>query len=477
MSPVGSPVEEELLPLAARSNSSEFEDSFTDHISKYVTLKPLPPVATIRSKYGSFRRQFLNVYQRLFSIVFIANLIAFVVILIRGRTTRATLQAATANLLVCGLSRLPFVINSIYMIICSIPPSAPLFIRKIAARASHYGGIHSGCGVAALFWYTAFTALLTREYYTNEPLLRPPTAVLVLVYFVLFDITSMIMVAYPIFRFLRHDIFELTHRYSSWLIVILFWAAYLQLVNFASKIDGISTGSSLVHDVTFWFAIMLTAALISPWITLRKVSVDPEYLSEHAVRLHFTYATTKFSQGVSVSTNPFKDWHSFAGLQELDGRGFSIVISNAGDWTSRCIKNQPRRLWTRAVPTYGFAYAAQMFRRALIVVTGSGIGPTLSIAALKKSRRPPFRVLWQTREPRKTYGDRILEELAVLDPDAVIIDSDKYGRQDMTIIAWNLAIEFEAEAVFIVSNPLVVRKFVNTFEDRGIPAYGPIFDS
>ena len=86
-------------------------------------------------------------------------------------------------------------------------------------------------------------------------------------------------------------------------------------------------------------------------------------------------------------------------------------------------------------------------------------------------------MLWQTRNPRKTYGDKILNAVAELDPSAVIIDSDEYGRQDMMDISWSLVKEFEAEAVFIVSTPNLVRKLVYSFEARGIPAYGPVFDS
>jgi hypothetical protein len=37
--------------------------------------------------------------------------------------------------------------------------------------------------------------------------------------------------------------------------------------------------------------------------------------------------------------------------------------------------------------------------------------------------------------------------------------------------------EFQAEAVFVISNPPITRRIVYEFESHGIPAYGPIFDS
>jgi hypothetical protein len=67
--------------------------------------------------------------------------------------------------------------------------------------------------------------------------------------------------------------------------------------------------------------------------------------------------------------------------------------------------------------------------------------------------------------------------IASIDKNAVVIDSDKHGRQDMLPVAWDMVKESNAEAVFVVSRPWVVRKLVFEFEARGIPAFGPVFDS
>ena len=37
--------------------------------------------------------------------------------------------------------------------------------------------------------------------------------------------------------------------------------------------------------------------------------------------------------------------------------------------------------------------------------------------------------------------------------------------------------EFDAEAVFVVSNKPATLRLVHGFEQRGIPAFGPIWDS
>jgi hypothetical protein len=41
----------------------------------------------------------------------------------------------------------------------------------------------------------------------------------------------------------------------------------------------------------------------------------------------------------------------------------------------------------------------------------------------------------------------------------------------------DLVKKFKAEAVLVVSNPIFTRKMVFDLESRGVPAYGPIFDS
>jgi len=44
-------------------------------------------------------------------------------------------------------------------------------------------------------------------------------------------------------------------------------------------------------------------------------------------------------------------------------------------------------------------------------------------------------------------------------------------------VAWNTWRETRAEAVFVLSNELVTRKVVYGLDSRGVPAFGPIWDS
>jgi ketopantoate hydroxymethyltransferase len=64
-----------------------------------------------------------------------------------------------------------------------------------------------------------------------------------------------------------------------------------------------------------------------------------------------------------------------------------------------------------------------------------------------------------------------------VDPEAIVIDTDEVGRPDLVRVAWKVYKEMGAEAVFVLSNEVVTRKVVYGLEARGVPAFGPIWDS
>jgi hypothetical protein len=115
----------------------------------------------------------------------------------------------------------------------------------------------------------------------------------------------------------------------------------------------------------------------------------------------------------------------------------------------------------------------QLFSSISIVTTGSGIGQCLSF--LCDPKRPANRVIWQTKDPLWTYGQPILDRVHMINPCAEILESGK-GRVNMLPPVMRLYKEFGAEAVCVISNPVVTRKLVFECESRGVPAFGPIFD-
>ncbi|KAL9086725.1 MAG: hypothetical protein Q9159_004020 [Coniocarpon cinnabarinum] len=182
--------------------------------------------------------------------------------------------------------------------------------------------------------------------------------------------------------------------------------------------------------------------------------------------------------GVRLSTRPLLESHAFATIPaERSERGFSCVISNAGDWTKGIIREPGERtkIWMKGAPVYGVLRTALIFKRTVIVATGSGIGPCLSL--LNDNDDIDCRILWSTKAPVATYGPRIVNAVRYADPNAVILDSGKMGRPNMVALTYQLYRESGAEAVFLISNPIVTRKVIYGLEARGVPAFAPIFDS
>jgi hypothetical protein len=155
--------------------------------------------------------------------------------------------------------------------------------------------------------------------------------------------------------------------------------------------------------------------------------------------------------------------------------GYRILVSRAGDWTGRFIDDPPSHLWVRGTPVAApMAKVSVLYERIVCVVTGSGIGPAIGqiLAA-----RVATRLVWSTRDPRATYGDAFIDEVQAAQPDAVIWDTTRAGKPDLLGLALDAYRDFDAEAIFVVSNKAVTLRLVHELERRGIPAFGPIWDS
>ncbi|KAJ5587408.1 uncharacterized protein N7459_003173 [Penicillium hispanicum] len=446
-----------------------------------------PNAEGLPKRFAGLRYTIFSIYRRLFTLVFLANVGVFVAVMVSDRKLLALVNATAANLLACGLARQPLVVNAIFLVVCSLPRSAPMPVRRLAAKVYHYGGVHSGCGIAALVWYIGFVGLLSHIYWTpsatnpaSPPAVSISAAPVAIAYLILVLLVLMTAVAYPTFRVKRHDYFELTHRFTAWLVVALFVALLMVFAHEVSRAQHESLGRFLVTLPAFWFLMVTVIAIVHPWSLLRKVPVRAERLSTHAVRLHFEHTKVTFGKGLQVSKQPLRDWHSFATFPDPSPTGpqqsFSCLVSKAGDWTADTIQNPPTHLWKRGVPIFGVAYAMRVFQRVLLVTTGSGIGPCLSFLG-DDSRPFSLRVIWQTRAPLKTYGPGVMELVRRMDSDPIIMDTDRDGRVDMLPIVKRQVKAFQAEAVCVISNPKTTCRIVYELEARGIPAYGPIFDS
>jgi hypothetical protein len=332
-------------------------------------------------------------------------------------------------------------------------PTWPLWLRWSVSKVHHVGGIHAGAALAGTAWLCAFAVVAT-----VSPV---STTTLVLTYGLVLLALLVVVGAAPAVRNRAHNVFEMTHRMGGWSSVALFWALTLHL-------DAPSW--------QVWVLALLTASIASPWLRLRRVPITVERPSAHAAIVHFDHgAAPAATSAVGISRSPLREWHSFATVTTPGRSGYRLLISRAGDWTGRFIDDPPSHVWVRGIPVSApMAKTALLYKRVVYVVTGSGIGPCLGQIL---ANRVESKLVWSTRNPRATYGDGLVAEVRAAQPDALIWDTTERGKPDLTQLAQQAYQDFGAEAVFVVSNKPATQALVHALERRGIPAFGPIWDS
>ncbi|KAG0650009.1 Alanine valine serine reductase [Hyphodiscus hymeniophilus] len=437
-------------------------------------LPPMNPFLRF-ARYSVF-----GVYRRIFLAVFIINVYyGHHLFTMKRRSKYSPLlvdisTAASANMLVAILIRQDYVINTLFRVCWLVPFATPLRIRRSLAKIYEYGGLHSGAAICSVLWFSILSAILTWEYIT----IRIADPIIMMCTFTVVGILwAMLITAYPQIRSKRHNRFENVHRYGGWTVLGLFWPElYLFTRALGHQAGPASPGAVLTKLPAFWLLMASCFHVALPWMRLRRLRIQPERLGVgvHAIRLHFS-EKVKNCVVYRIADSPLTEWHSFACIPGPNGNGGSLIVSNAGDWTRRAINNPKTYYYTRGVPTVGVLCMAQLFRKVIIVTTGSGIGPCLgtmmNIPATKS------RVLWSAPEPRHTFGDEICDKVVEVDPRALVIDTNAVGRKDLVFLAYKLYMEESAEAVFCVSNKALTKHLVYELESRGVPSFGPIWDS
>ena len=274
--------------------------------------------------------------------------------------------------MICILFRQENFVNLCYEIAVSVPHSLPVQIRRRLAQVFHYGGAHSGCGTSAVVWFILYVALATQEFIQNPSIDTRNN--LILSYIIIVMFSTILAAAHPRFRVLFHDYFEAGHRYSGWIALITFWIHNGLVGRVAARQQGINTGLYFAKSPNFWFFCVSTSCTLLSWSRLRRHDVYPEVLSDHAIRLHFKYRPMQPFYGLKVSTKPLLEWHAFATIPDEDENGkingFSVVVSNAGDWTRETIKNPPSKLWVRGYPLHGLLFTSRLFKKIVVVFLG-----------------------------------------------------------------------------------------------------------
>ncbi len=430
----------------------------------------IAPERTVLSPFfRAFKHPRFMHYNRLIALVVLVNGALLARHLARGdwHVSDGSALSGLADLIVVNfaiavLIRQQHVLNVIFAAAGRGSSRWPLRLRWMISKINHIGGLHVGAALAGTAWLCAFTVVAAVARAS-----RPGAVDLTTFALAMSLATLMIVVvlgASPPVRARVHNVFELTHRFGGWTSVGLFWALTVHLMH----------GDLGAWQI--WLLGLITASIVWPWLRLRRVPVTVERLSSHAAIVHLDYGVTPAHvAAVGISRSPLREWHAFATVSTPGRSGYRLLVSRAGDWTSRLIDDPPSHLWVRGVPTRAPLPAIEvMYRRVVYVATGSGIGPMLGQIL---NPRVPTRLIWSTRRPRATYGDALVSEVLAARPDAVIWDTTERGKPDLLRMAHDECRDFAAEAVLVVSNKAATWSLVHGLERLGVPAFGPIWDS
>lgn len=416
-------------------------------------------------------------HNRLAALVLVANLALLVFSIssgwwtVDGIAVAALSNVVLANFALAILIRQQYVINVLFWLATRAPTSWPLRIRWMLAKVYHFGGLHIGGAVAGTLWFLALTGAEIYHVARGLPGVTTETMIVSSVLVVL--LIGMTAMARPSYRARSHNTFERMHRFGGWTALGLFWATTVLAA--VGQRDDQAAGWALAHDPGVWVLLVLTFSVALPWLRLRRVPITIERPSSHVAVVRFQHGRKPFAgSSTAISRNPLREWHSFANVPSPDRDGFRLTISRAGDWTGKFIDDAPSHVWVKGITTAGVANIETLFTRVVYVATGSGIGPVLPHLLEGKV---PSHLVWATRDPRVTYGDGLVDEILAVQPGATILDTAKHGKPDMVQMAYEAYVAFGAEAVICISNKQLTWRVVQGLEERGIPAYGAIWDS
>lgn len=419
-------------------------------------------------------------YNRLALLVLTVNLAVFQRVMFgdrwwpaNGIDLKTIALIAQSNLALAIIIRQQYVINLLCRLATRAPTTWPLRVRWLLAKVYHFGGLHVGAAISGTLWFLAFVGLLTYE--AARPGGNASIPNVITSFMLVCLLITMVLAAVPSRRARRHDRFEATHRFCGWAALVLVWTNTVLFV--ISQRGDTPTASALLTAPNIWIITVTTLSAAIPWARLRKVPVTVVRPSDHVALTGFDHGVTPFIGSVRpISRHPLYGWHTFANVcaPVHSPGGYRMIISRAGDWTSEFIDDPPSHVWVRGIPTAGMANVRKLFRKVVYVATGSGIGPML---AHLLANEVPAHLVWVTRNPRKTYGDELVDEILAVQPDATIWDSDEHGKPDVLRLAYDAYMQHGAEAVICIANKKVTWHVVEGLESRGIPACGPIWDS
>ncbi|ORY85535.1 hypothetical protein BCR37DRAFT_344764 [Protomyces lactucae-debilis] len=447
-------------------------------MAKEATLSTLPPkpAAVPTSTIDGMERFFIwfNFYRKLFFVTLTLNIVALIFVAQKkfGYAEKNVFSFALGNLLASVLARNELFLRIAYWLAVKIFSWTPVRIKNwVTSFFVHLGGIHSGCSTAGLMWacYSAYRAFQQRS--------QMPASILVFAVLTPITLGASISVAVPWVRHYHHNIFEKVHRFAGWLGLVYLWVLVILLESYNPTTREFHPSSAnLWRRQDFWYSFLLTLMIIAPWLTLQKIPVIVSSPSPKTAFLSFPGGCFTGLLG-RISRSPWLEWHAFGIISEgpLSFTHHMLVVAQ-GDWTRDLIANPPEYVWTRGLKFAGLPYLAQMYQRGVIVATGAGLGVTLSVYLQNTGY---FHLIWIGADLEQTYGPEVMGLLkkAVKGDRMTLVDTRKQGRPDTVKLIDDVYRKIDAQVVFVTSNPKGTEIITQGCRARGMPCFGPLWDS
>ncbi|GJM93928.1 hypothetical protein PR202_ga10525 [Eleusine coracana subsp. coracana] len=411
------------------------------------------PASAVRSRLGVILldQGLFTVYKRLFVLCIALNATGLA-LAATGRFPYARTHAAVfamGNILALTLCRSEAVLRVVFWLAVTLFGRSwvPVLVKTgVTAILQSLGGVHSGCGMSSLAWlvYALVQVLQNRDVTPRE-------------------IVGVASATRPA-RSLVHGRLPTSappppQRYDP-----------------ATESYDNLTGTVLVKRQELWLTASITFFTFLPWLTVRRVPVTVTARSTHASIITF-HGGMKAGLLGRISRSPLSEWHAF-GIISDGGDTHAMLAGAVGDFTQGLISDPPSSLWVRNVHFAGLPYLLNMYRRATMVATGSGICVFLSF--LMQPGAAELSLVWVAKGIEANYGEEMKAAVSrseQLRGRVLVHDTAVMGRPNVADLAVGAAKKWDAEVVIVTSNPEGSRDVVTGCNMAGIPAFGPIWDS
>ncbi len=389
---------------------------------------------------------------------------------------------SVSNILVAVLVRNELILHLLYRL--AVWTSVKIGYGKYYFNSSvHYiGGVHASCATWGLLWVIVdqWQQLGNPNNFISMTSSQDPISIAISS-ILLTLLVIIIITALPSVRDKFHDTFEISHRYLGWssLIILVLYQIRFQFI--VALNQAYPLGTLLTNPVLLMVALMVFSVFL-PWMSVQCFDNFGMHCPSQGVLVVTFPGRADVGSFARISLDSV-EWHSFSVARtsfdkETGKSKIHLIIGAVGDWTKNLIRqvekgNLPKRLWVRRVKPPGFMFSINAYSRVVVIATGAGIAPVIP-HVIENGHK--LCIVWIGNNHKETYGEELW---SLLDSHSRcnIFDTGIHGRPNVEQLAIQTVRDFEAQAVFCVSNKAVTKKVVETCLAKGIPAYGATWDS